>query len=72
MPIPPELAAACADVRLATDADTIAGRPGPLRRRARLDGGGLGAAAGGGRARPDGRAARRRTSAALGKPARQL
>jgi FAD/FMN-containing dehydrogenase len=27
MPIPPELANACADVRLAEDADTIAGRP---------------------------------------------
>jgi glycolate oxidase FAD binding subunit len=27
MPIPPELATACADVRLAEDADTIAGRP---------------------------------------------
>ena len=27
MPIPPELATACADVRLATGADTIAGRP---------------------------------------------
>ena len=27
MPIPPELAAACTDVRLATGADTIAGRP---------------------------------------------
>ena len=27
MPIPPELAGACADVRLATGADTIAGRP---------------------------------------------
>jgi len=28
MPIPPELATACADIRLADDADTIAGRPG--------------------------------------------
>jgi glycolate oxidase FAD binding subunit len=27
MPIPPELATACSDVRLAADADTIAGRP---------------------------------------------
>ena len=27
MPIPPELASACTDVRLAADADTIAGRP---------------------------------------------
>ena len=66
MPIPPELAMPAPTSGWPTDTDTIAGRPGPLRCRARVDGGSLGAAGGRSRAWPDGRAARRRASAALG------